>query len=122
MKKAEEIIQNSRFELVRIGKDGGEGFIYMPTWKGTVVFSNGLGWDHVSVRPLQKRIVPSWDDMCRLKEIFFEDDEWVVQYHPAKSEYVNNASNCLHLWRPQEQQLPTPPDILVGIKELGELI
>lgn len=34
------------------------------------------------------------------KDMFFKEDEIVVQYHPAKSEYVNNMPNCLHLWRP----------------------
>lgn len=59
---------------------------------------------------------PTWEEMCRLKDMFFRDDEVVVQYHPAKSEYVNNMPNCLHLWRPIEQPMPTPPAIMVGIK------
>ena len=60
-----------------------------------------------------------------LKDIFFEDTECVVQYHPPKSEYVNNIPFCLHLWKPIEEYagvMPMPPSILVGIKgiELGE--
>ncbi len=43
------------------------------------------------------------------KDMFFKEDEIVVQYHPAKSEYVNNMPNCLHLWRPTNGALPTPP-------------
>ena len=55
--------------------------------------------------------------MCRIKDIFWRDDETVVQYHPAKSEYVNNMPNCLHLWRPISQVMPIPPAIMVGIKD-----
>ena len=57
----------------------------------------------------------SKDEMCKLKADFFRDDEVVVQFHPAKSEYVNNLMNCLHLWRPTTKKLPLPPSILVGI-------
>ncbi|MBQ6053009.1 MAG: hypothetical protein IJL30_06990 [Clostridia bacterium] len=49
--------------------------------------------------------------------MFFRDDEVVVQYHPAKSEYVNNLPNCLHLWRPRQIAMPTPPSIMVGIRK-----
>jgi len=55
--------------------------------------------------------------MCALKDMFFREDETVVQYHPAKSEYVNNRPNCLHLWKPTAEELPTPPAIMVGIKD-----
>lgn len=72
-----------------------------------VVFSNGGGWDHVSVS-LEKRC-PTWGEMCYVKELFFSEEELVVQYHPAKSNYVNVHPYCLHLWRPQNEQLPQPP-------------
>lgn len=61
--------------------------------------------------------MPSWDDMCQLKDMFFKENETVVQYHPAKSEYVNNMPNCLHLWRPTNGALPTPPSIMAGVKK-----
>jgi len=70
----------------------------------------------VSIAPYKRSYVPSWEDMCRVKDMFFHDDEVAVQYHPAKSEYVNNMPNCLHLWRPLDAQLPTPPSIMVGVK------
>ncbi len=49
--------------------------------------------------------------------MFFNEDETVVEYHPAKSEYVNNIPNCLHLWRPLNEHMPTPPSIMVGVKD-----
>ncbi|WP_438839295.1 DUF7694 domain-containing protein [Enterococcus spodopteracolus] len=51
--------------------------------------------------------------MCRIKDICFEPDEVVVQFHPKNSEYVNIKNNCLHLWKPQNVEILTPPIILV---------
>lgn len=58
------------------------------------------GYEHVSVSPKNKDRIPTWEDMCVLKDIFFRDDEEVYQIHPKKSEYVNVKENCLHLWKP----------------------
>lgn len=54
--------------------------------------------------------------MSVVKDMFFEEEEAVMQLHPKKSEYVNNHPNCLHLWRPTNGEIPTPPMYLVGIK------
>lgn len=62
-----------------------------------VIASDGLGWEHVSVSRAKR--TPSWDDMCRVKSLFWGEDDLVVQFHPPKSEYVNNHPYCLHLWR-----------------------
>lgn len=59
---------------------------------------NGTEWEHVSVS-LKNGKTPTWDMMCFVKDLFFTDDETVVQYHPKKSQYVNMHKNCLHLWR-----------------------
>ncbi len=69
-------------------------------------------WDHVSVS-LQNRC-PNWPEMCHIKDVFFDDDEAVVQYHPPRSEYVNCHPYCLHLWKPLNEKLPLPPRIMVG--------
>lgn len=118
MKTINELKTTARLLISQIGADGGCGEI----WKGTkpwasVIWSFGGGWEHVSVAPYNRRETPSWDDMCRLKDMFFYEDEVVVQYHPAKSDYVNNMPNCLHLWRPLNEVMPTPPSIMVGIKK-----
>lgn len=90
------------------------------TWgKRTIIASWGAGWEHVSMN--DKKFTPTWEEMCELKEVFWKDEECVVQYHPPKSEYVNNLSHCLHLWRPIEKfsgKLPIPNSLLVGIKGL----
>jgi hypothetical protein len=79
-----------------------------------MIGSDGEGWEHVSVS-CRKR-TPNWAEMCFVKDLFWEDYETVIQFHPAKSEYVNCHSYCLHLWRPSEKHVPTPPSILVGPK------
>lgn len=113
MKTLEELKQTPNLLIGTVGADGGNGEIHFHHWSGTVVWSFGGGWDHVSVSPYKKTITPSWDDMCRIKDMFFRDDEVVVQFHPAKSEYVNVMPNCLHLWKPQEAKMPTPPRLFV---------
>lgn len=77
------------------------------------------GWEHVSVS-LPNRC-PNWIEMCFVKVLFWSDDECVVQFHPPKSEYVNNHAYCLHLWRHKTMAFPLPPSHLVGIKQLGEI-
>ncbi len=116
MKNLDELKQVPNLLIGQIGLDGRAGEVHFHGWKGTVIWSFGNGWEHVSVCPYKKHITPSWDDMCKLKEMFWNDKECVVQYHPPKSEYVNNLQNCLHLWRPIGKELPMPPSILVGIK------
>lgn len=70
---------------------------------------NEHGMEHVSVSSYKKRQLPDWETMCRIKEIFWEDEEMVVQIHPKKSEYIhdvglpgNKLENVLHLWRPAD--------------------
>ena len=80
-----------------------------------VIISDGEGWEHVSAS-LPKRC-PTWNEMCFLKNLFWDDEDCVVQFHPPKSEYVNNSNYCLHLWRPTDQDIPLPNSILVGFKD-----
>jgi hypothetical protein len=65
------------------------------------------GWDHVSVSLLTRS--PTWDEMCWVKALFWGDDEWVMQFHPASAEAVNDHPHCLHLWRPTRGAFPHPP-------------
>ncbi len=74
-----------------------------------------IDWEHVSVRAgtmndKKKRYerVPNWMEMCWLKELFWNDDECVIQFHPAKSEHVNFHPNVLHLWRYLKADFPVP--------------
>lgn len=82
-----------------------------------IIASDGLGWEHVSVslNDNPKR-VPKYEIMCAVKQLFWGDDKWVVQFHPPATEYINNHSGCLHMWRCTSMEFPTPPSELVGIK------
>ena len=97
--------------------DGFGGEIHFHGWSGTVIASTGAGWDHVSVSPYKKSYIPSWEDMCKIKDIFFKDEEAVIQIHPPKTEYVNNMPNCLHLWRCTYKDMVLPPSCLVGVRK-----
>lgn len=79
----------------------------------TVIASWGLGWDHVSAHFDGRRTPPTWEEMCELKDVFFTYDECVMQLHPRKKDWVNIHSTTLHLWRPQNEPIPTPPKIMV---------
>lgn len=61
--------------------------------------------------------MPTWDEMCLLRNIFWNEDEAVIQIHPPKSQYVNNLGNCLHLWRCYYTDMLLPPSCFVGIRE-----
>lgn len=75
------------------------------------------GWEHVSVSLQNRRDrCPSWEEMCIVKSLFWDDEEAVIQFHPPKSEYVNFHGGCLHLFRCVSQPFPLPPSILVGPK------
>jgi len=52
--------------------------------------------------------------MHYVKGLFWGPEDVVMQLHPAASEYVNKHPFCLHLWRPIEAAIPTPPRIMVG--------
>ena len=75
-------------------------------------------WEHVSVHAREgKRFsaprTPTWAEMCFTKELFWEDDEAVVQYHPPKVSYVNQHPHVLHLWRHRTTPIPLPPTVCV---------
>lgn len=80
------------------------------------VVSDGMGWEHVSVS-IRGRL-PTWEEMCHVKRLFWGDEETVIEFHPPRSEYVNFHRGVLHLWRPIGVALPRPPSILVGPREM----
>ena len=81
-----------------------------------VIASDKAGWEHVSVSIRDIDRCPTWEEMCEIKNIFWEKDETVVQYHPPENAYINNHNYCLHLWKPINQYFPVPDSILVGLK------
>lgn len=60
--------------------------------------SDGMGWEHVSVSIKDKKPrTPTWDEMCAVKEVFWDHEDAVIQLHPPRSQYVNMQPHTLHL-------------------------
>ena len=120
MRSVEEIINNRRHiysDGIDIAPDGIRGYMVVDYIDMTFVASWGGGWDHVSVAPRNRRKIPTWEQMCKVKDIFFKDDEAVIQIHPPKDQYVNNMQNCLHLWRANDKEMILPPSFMVGYRK-----
>ena len=112
MKKIAEIKENPKLEIIQTGIDDISGILHMTGLRHcTVIASWSGGWEHVLVCPSNRP--PDWDEMCAIKDMFWNDDEVVMQLHPAKSNYVNLMPNCLHLWKPIGQEIPVPPTLFV---------
>lgn len=108
-------------ELASSEADGNNGAFFMPMTVGRkkrqrglwIIASDGHGWEHVSVSAPGR--CPFWAEMCRVKAVFWDPEDVVIEYHPAASTYVNNHPHTLHLWRPIHSTIPIPPPILVGV-------
>lgn len=121
MKSIEEIKKTPNLFIEAEAENDGMGGKYYDKYSGkylNFIFSYQLGWEHLSVSMPHK--TPSWEQMCQMKNIFWGEDEVCVEYHPRKEDYVNNHEHCLHIWKPTETELPTPPSILVGFKNEEE--
>lgn len=109
---------------------GLNGVFFVPMRPGQgplrVIASDGAGmpegmqrWEHVSVS-LPTR-TPTWEEMCKVKSLFWDDEDAVMELHPPRSTWVSNHNYCLHLWRPVGIAVPLPPQWLVGDPALGTL-
>ncbi len=102
---------------------GNNGFFIIPhnkvyNYEFRVQASDLMGWEHISVsvgetRKKQHRC-PTWGEMCYIKNLFWSEEDCIIQFHPAKSEYVNLHPFVLHLWRPTNQIIPTPLKEMIG--------
>jgi hypothetical protein len=80
-----------------------------------LIVSDGGLWDHVSVTVQGDRnAIPIWEEMAQVKRLCFRDDEAVMQLHVAASDHINAHPGCLHLWRPQGDEIPLPPAWMVA--------
>ncbi len=58
-------------------------------------------WIHVSVSghtPRGRWLLPSWDDLKRVKNDFIGADRYAYQVLPAQKDYVNDNEYVLHLF------------------------
>lgn len=128
MRNIDEIKQTSGMVIKKEGKDGFGGTVFPIEYKNGKVkivkdidkalhfmFSWGCGFEHLSVStPIQ---CPTWEQMCKMKDIFWREDEVCMQLHPKKEDYVNCMDYCLHIWRPIDKDIPMPPSIMVGLRK-----
>lgn len=64
-----------------------------------IACGDGEGWDHVSVS-LPARL-PTWTEMSRVKDLFWDPEDCVMQLHPPHSEYINyHRTACTYGGRP----------------------
>lgn len=96
-----------------IVKSPGGDYLQVIASDGSEWFLGGTVWEHVSVRPREIDRCCTWDEMCFVKSLFWDDTECVIQFHPAKSDYVNVNQYVLHLWKPVGIELSLPPRICV---------
>lgn len=78
-----------------------------PNGNLAVIVSDGMGWEHASVSRPDR--CPTWEEMMSVKELFWREDEWVIQYHPSRELNVNVHPFCLHLWNPIGVEFSKPP-------------
>lgn len=109
LNKTETLNQPGHY-LQIISHDGKSGF-----YEGK---GEGTGWEHVSVTvlhsPTGETYCPLWEQMAVVKQAFWTPEERVVQYHPKKSEYVDMHKDVLHLFRPLDTEVPSPPTDLLA--------
>ena len=107
----------------KLGSDptyGNNGAFQIPIHRNKIaalaIASDGDGWDHVSIHIMDKKgkaSTPTCGQMCNFKNLFWDAEDCVIQYHPPHKLYVNTHPYVLHLWRPTEFNFPTPPMVMV---------
>lgn len=98
-----------KYLLMVIASDGGDE----EEWEHVSVSLRGVGkgrYDKRLFNPLES--LPTWEMMCFVKDLFFEKDETVIQFHPPEKDYVNIAE-VLHLWRKKDHEVELPPLYMV---------
>lgn len=79
-------------------------------------------WEHISVTPKNQKRCPTWDEMCAIKNMFFDPEEECVEFHPKASTYVNSNEYCLHIWRPANDNLRCPAENMATLRERDQAL
>lgn len=121
MKLFKDIKQNHNVVVRKEGLNGFGGTVFHPvTRKGlNFILSSFGGFEHLSVSTPSR--CPTWDEMCFMKDTFFDKDEVCYQLHPAEKDYINNHPYCLHIWKSLNVEIPQPPRFMVGIKDESDV-
>jgi hypothetical protein len=117
-------LEAARLRTGEYGSEPGERFgafeLHGPTGAELLMIADAGGrlagelgqWEHVSVSTARR--IPNWHEMNFVKNLFWDEEEAVLQFHAPRSRYVNCHPYCLHLWRPVDDHVRLPPMILVG--------
>lgn len=114
-----KVPEKFRITTGKLGSDssyGCNGAFYIDVRRQTpsfVIASNQFGWEHVSVS-VSPEHSPSWELMCKVKDLFWDEEDCVVQYHPPRSDYKNLHPHCLHMWREVGMEFNRPPSWMVA--------
>jgi hypothetical protein len=92
--------------------DRSNGYLLFPKRGMKVIFSNGGGWEHVSISFADR--CPTWAEMEEVKRRMWEDTDCVMQLHVPVAQHRNFHPHCLHLWRPLDAEIPMPPGVFVA--------
>ena len=111
--KPSEKLESYRRKHGTLGDSEGMYGYFFIHGQGLNVISSGKHphWEHVSVS--MPRRCPTWNQMCIVKDLFWELDETVIQFHPKGNEYVNIHTYTLHLWKKTGEDHELPPTIYV---------
>lgn len=116
MRSLEELSQY-RGCLLHGGMRGDDGGCWIFPGEFKVIASWGMDWDHVSVSRDDR--CPTYEEMEKVRKLFFRPEETVMQLSVPRSQHINIHPYCLHWWRPQRLNIPMPPPMMVGPKSLS---
>jgi len=105
-------LEKGRMAFPRSPKGSMYGYFHVAGAGETLaVISSGPDeWEHVSVSTTSR--IPTWGEMKKVKELFWDDEECVIQYHPPRSEYVDIHPYVLHLWKPPFEVARPPRELI----------
>ena len=121
-------LRDVQFELDVYGQIGDStAGVFWIDFRLVVIASSADDWDHISVSRPDR--CPTWEEMERVKRMFFEDNETAMQLHVPPAEHIpagvegrlhnsgsKRAQYCLHLWRPKNERIPRPPSWMVDVQ------
>ena len=105
MRSFEEIMDNPNVRTTACKSGVLLGFVILqksgkPLDYSLIIDDNKVGRiEHASINCLVHNHLPTWEELCELKDIVWFDEEECYQVFPKKSQYVNFAKNCMHIWR-----------------------
>ncbi len=77
---------------------------------------DGHRWLHVSAANMAQERMPTYQELCEVKDLFIGRQAKAVQVFPPEAEKVNINPYCLHLWH--NADVDPLPDFTGGGKSL----